>query len=403
MKQEYKILFVEDVPADAELMERELLNARIDFISKRVDSKEHFIEALAGFLPDIIISDNSLRQFDSLSAMKIIKEEKHEIPFLLIASELSDEYVAEYLKGGAYDYVLKTNLRRLPFSVKNALSKCRLQREKQIIEFEKEQLQKSNQESVSKNKDITDSILYAKGIQSALLPKPNYIHQHFPESFLITLPKDIVSGDFYWFSEYKGKTIVAVGDCTGHGVPAALISMIGYNMLNYIVNMLDITNPAHILKRLNFEIQEAFNQDEKEATIRDGMDIAICVIDKNNNLLEFAGANRPLYYVKNGELQIIKGDKKCIGGIWEDDNKRFIKHSIPIDSINSIYLFTDGFLDQFGGKFGKKFLSRRFQNLLSSVNGHIMNEQKEILMNALNDWKGDEEQTDDICVLGLRF
>jgi len=401
--QKSKILLVEDVPANAELMERELLIANIDFVSERVDSKEDYINALNNFSPDIIICDNTFTRFNSLSAINLLKEKKQNIPFLLITDSLSDGNTAECLNEGAYNYVLKSNLGRLSISVKNALSERMLQREKQNIEFINKQLQKSNQDADTKNKDITDSIMYAKKIQNALLPKQNYIHQYFPESFLINMPKNIVSGDFYWFSKLEEKFIVAVGDCTGHGVPAALISIMGYDKLNYIVNKMEITDAAQILNHLNSEIHEVFNQDDTETTIRDGMDIAICIIDMKNNILEFAGANRPLYYIKNNGLEIIKGDKKCIGGISDSADKSFTNHTIPIDSINSFYLFTDGFLDQFGSESGKKFLRKRFRNLLSSSYTHSMNDQKEILINTLKEWKGNEEQTDDICVLGLRF
>ncbi len=225
-------------------MERELRGANIQFVSQRVDCKKQFVEALTDFSPDLIICDHSLPQFSSDSAIKIAKEMNKNIPFLLATGTLTDSRAIEYLKDGAYDYVLKTNLARLPFAVKNALSKGELIQGKQHIEFENIQLQQNNRETVAKNKEITDSIIYAKEIQKALLPKQSTIQQHFPESFLINIPKDIVSGDFYWLAECNGKIIVAIGDCTGHGVPGALISIMGHNKLNYIVKVLGLTTPS---------------------------------------------------------------------------------------------------------------------------------------------------------------
>jgi serine phosphatase RsbU (regulator of sigma subunit) len=275
--------------------------------------------------------------------------------------------------------------------------------ENKNFEAKNQKIQKSNEEFTNKNKDMMDSINYAKEIQNAVLPKESYIQQFFSETFLINMPKDIVSGDFYWCSQSGSKFIVAVGDCTGHGVPAALISMMGYNKLNHIVNVIGLTKPSHILEQLDFEIREAFKKEDSEHVIPDGMDIAVCAIDRKNNTVEFAGANRPLYYLKNGALEIIKGSKKSIGGISEDIDKDFTNHLISKDTMDCIYLFTDGFMDQFGGVQGKKFLCKRFRELISSTHIYTMKEQKELLINALNDWKGDREQTDDICLLGIRF
>jgi serine phosphatase RsbU (regulator of sigma subunit) len=403
MEKRYKILFVEDVPSDVEFMERQLSRANIDFVSMRVDKEKDFLEALGNFSPDIIICDHSLPHFDSRIALEIMKETKQEIPFLLVTGTLSDEYAVECLKEGVFDYILKSNLARLPYVFNNALSKQNLVYENKIFEAKNQQIQKSNEEYTNKNKEMIDSINYAKEIQNAVLPKESYIQQFFSETFLINMPKDIVSGDFYWCSQSGSKFIVAVGDCTGHGVPAALISMMGYTKLNHIVNILGLTKPSHILEQLDVEIREAFKKEDNEHIIPDGMDIAICSIDRKNNTVEFSGANRPLYYLKNDNLEIIKGSKKSIGSISEDLDKDFKNHIISKDTMDSIYLFTDGFMDQFGGVQGKKFLCKRFRELLSSTHIYTMKEQKELLINALNEWKGEREQTDDICVLGIKF
>ena len=393
------ILFIEDVPSEVETMEIALRNANIEFSSMQVNSQNALTKALNDFPPDLIICGNNLTSCNSLSILKSLKATAPEIPFILTTNKLTDRNVDVCLHEGAYSYVLKSNLIRLAISAKNALSKTYLQLEIKNIETENKQLRKYDLE----HKDIDDSIKYAKQIQNALLPKESFIKQYFPESFLINMPKNIVSGDFYWISQLDDKIIVAVGDCTGHGVPAALISMVGYEKLNNIVNKSGVTVPAEILSRLNFEIQELFNNEDKETTIRDGMDIAICSIDKTNNTLIFAGAKRPLFYIRNNELEIIKGDRKCIGDVGAESGKDFTNHIIPLDSLNCIYLFTDGFIDQFGEAFGKKFLTKRFKNLLAKIQSLSMKVQKEVLLTTLHEWKCDEEQTDDICVLGLRF
>jgi serine phosphatase RsbU (regulator of sigma subunit) len=212
-------------------------------------------------------------------------------------------------------------------------------------------------------------------------------------------PKDIVSGDFYWVTEKAGKLFFAVVDCTGHGVPGAFVSIIGYNGLYRSVNEFGLTKPADILDKLTELVEETFGQNN-QTQINDGMDIALCSYDRNTRELEFSGANNPLYIISKGEFIEIKGDKQPIGAF--DHRKKFTNNMMTLKKDDSIYIFSDGYADQFGGAMKKKFKYNQFKTMLTGMNGTPMAEQKNILNNTITDWMGDLEQVDDICVIGVK-
>jgi len=251
-----------------------------------------------------------------------------------------------------------------------------------------------------KNKDITDSIKYAKRIQEAILPPDKLVQQYLPESFILYKPKDIVSGDFYWIEKAGDKILFAAVDCTGHGVPGAFVSIVGHNGLSRAINEFKITQPSLILDKLNEIVGETFRQEDNKE-VKDGMDIALCSIDFKNQTLEYAGAMNSLYIISNNELKEINADKQPIGAF--DNRKNFTNHSIKLKSGDHIYIFSDGYSDQFGGPKGKKFLYKRFQELLLSIHAKPMKEQKEILDKTIMDWKGNYEQLDDILVIGVKI
>lgn len=276
-----------------------------------------------------------------------------------------------------------------------------------------------------KNYQIQDSILYAKHIQTALVPDPEDVKAALPESFIFWQPKDIVSGDFYWYTQtaprpiyeetqtfegyqriFKGfdteKTVITAVDCTGHGVPGAFMSMLGANALNRIVEQEGITEADLILQHLHKNVQDALRQRTTEN--RDGMDIALCVIDKETKTVEFAGAKNPLFYIQNNELHQIKGDMMPIGGHhWEKQERMFTKHTIKVDQPTVFYMFSDGFRDQFGGPREKKFMLRPFKELLLRIHQLPFDEQHDELEKVLNDWKGYIPQTDDVIVVGFKM
>ena len=254
----------------------------------------------------------------------------------------------------------------------------------------------------TQNKEIKDSILYAKRIQEAILPSQDEISKAFPDSFVLFKPRDIVSGDFYWFSEKHGKLVIAVADCTGHGVPGAFMSMIGNTLLNEIVNEKEVIEPYHILFQLRENIMKCLKQTGAEGENKDGMDIALCVFDRTNLHLEFAGANNPLYLISEEELLEIKGDKQPIG-VYAGETKPFTNHLKVLKKGDCIYIASDGYADQFGGTNGKKFKYKQMKDLLVSSKNMSMQEQKIVLENNIEQWRGDLEQVDDILMLGIRI
>jgi tetratricopeptide (TPR) repeat protein len=252
-----------------------------------------------------------------------------------------------------------------------------------------------------KNKDITDSINYARQIQHAILPFEERINRVLNDYFILFKPKDIVSGDFYWFLEKENYIYMAVVDCTGHGVPGAFMSMIGSSVLGHVVSDKNILQPDLILNEVHKDIRKSLKQ--QETNNRDGMDIALIAYDKKNNTLEFAGAMLPLYIIQNGELKIVKGDKLPIGGIQTEEDRIFTKHSFDITENTTVYLSSDGYADQFGGEKGKKFMGTRFRELLLTNYTKPLNTQKETLNQAFESWKAAHEQVDDVTVIGIKF
>ncbi|MDX2301338.1 MAG: SpoIIE family protein phosphatase [Microscillaceae bacterium] len=270
------------------------------------------------------------------------------------------------------------------------------------IELQKSQLEVAFNEIDKKNKDITGSIRYAKRIQEAILPYSESIYKALDDSFIFYKPKDVVSGDFYWFAEKGYIKIIVAADCTGHGVPGAFMSMIGNSLLNQIVLERHIIEPAQILHDLDMGVVKALKQNDPKSKQSDGMDISICVLDTSTQQIAFAGANNSLFYVQKGQTQVLKADRKGIGGFRKGE-KRFTNHYLNIQENTYFYMTSDGFCDQFGGPEQKKFMKNRFRKLLEKVYYKSGVEQKTIFQQTLEDWKGKQRQVDDILVLGFRM
>jgi serine phosphatase RsbU (regulator of sigma subunit) len=261
------------------------------------------------------------------------------------------------------------------------------------VTFQKEEIE-------IKNKSITDNLNYARRIQSALLPDLHLIRKHLPDLSLVYFPKDIVSGDFYFFAHKNHHLVIAAGDCTGHGVSGAFMSMIGSSLLQQIVNERGVLDPSHILEQLNIAVIDTFRQTQSETN--DGMDIALCVIDQKTNELHFAGANRPLWLIRGELLQTYPPDKAPIGGLQMARDRSFHKTSINLLPGDTIYIFTDGYADQFGGDRGKKMMSAKFREFLITINNQTMEKQEDLLRKHFLDWKKDHEQVDDVLVIGFK-
>lgn len=250
---------------------------------------------------------------------------------------------------------------------------------------------------------IEDSIHYAKRIQTAILPTGAILNESLSgEHFVLYKPKDIVSGDFYWVARKDGKTILVVADCTGHGVPGAFMSMIGNTLLNKIINEYGVEHPNDILDRLREEVISALNQKGSDHESKDGMDLVLCSFDFESKSVEFAGAYNPVFQVRNHELIIHKGDKQPIGHFIAG-NRPFTNHTIAMESGDMIYMFTDGYQDQFGGPNDKKFMTKRFKKLLTDISHESCSDQKEILNNTIENWMVNTNQIDDILIIGIRI
>jgi serine phosphatase RsbU (regulator of sigma subunit) len=249
--------------------------------------------------------------------------------------------------------------------------------------------------------EVTDSIKYAKRIQEAILPPDALVKKELPNPFVLYKPKDIVSGDFYWMEKVNEKVYFAAVDCTGHGVPGAFMSIVGSNLLNQIVKQ--ESDPGEILNKLSKGIKDTLHQGVEEGSTKDGMDIALCSFDAKTNVLQYAGAYNPLYLVRKGELIETKADKFPIGGALEDsDSRQYTSHSVQLHKGDTIYIFSDGYADQFGGEKGKKFMVKQFRQLLLSIQNLSMEEQKTYLNNTIEAWRGKHEQVDDILIIGMR-
>ena len=259
-----------------------------------------------------------------------------------------------------------------------------------------------NEKKVSleiKNKEVNDSISYAKRIQNAILPPFEKLKNHFPDSLILYLPKDIVAGDFYWLEETNDSILFAVADCTGHGVPGAMVSVVCNNALNRAVNEYKITEPSLILNKTRELVTETFSKNTEH--IKDGMDISLISYNTANNQLTFSGANNGIYIIRNNALNHVKADKQPIG--IADTYTSYSSHEIKIEKNDCLFMFSDGFADQFGGENDKKLKSSNFKKLLLENHQLKMIDQKKELLNFFNKWKNQTEQLDDVCVVGIRF
>lgn len=289
----------------------------------------------------------------------------------------------------------KMRTRKLTFAKKQLEDK---------VEERTQELAKMNAELAEKNKGITDSIRYAKRIQEAILPPEKTVSRLLPNSFVLSKPKDIVSGDFYFIDEKGDEIIVAAVDCTGHGVPGAFMSIVGHNILNQALSQSKLITPSLLLDKLNKGVSETLKQTSYETKLRDGMDIALCTINFRTLELQFAGAYNPLFIVRGNELIERKGNIISIGSYTKTQQQQlYTNHVIQLQKDDTIYIFSDGYADQFGGSEGKKFKINKFKTMLLSFNGVSMEQQKNILEKSIEEWRGSLQQVDDILVIGIKI
>ncbi len=277
----------------------------------------------------------------------------------------------------------------------------------QITEQKKE-IEQQRDIVTNQKKKITDSIFYAQRIQNAVLPPAMKLEKVFPEHFILYRPRDIVSGDFYWMTEKDGILIIAADDCTGHGVPGAFMSMLGVAFLNEIVNKITFNkhirslNANEVLNQLRENVINSLHQSGKTTENKDGMDIALCIIDFENKQMQFAGAHNPVYIIRNAELKQIEADTMPIG-IYKTADISFTNHEIALEKDDLIYIFSDGYYDQLGGEKGFKIFSANFRKYLLEIHQQSLPEQKRLLEEYYDNWKGKREQVDDVLIIGFKF
>lgn len=261
----------------------------------------------------------------------------------------------------------------------------------------------TEEELKRKNLDITSSIITAQRIQKAILPPKHLIRKWFPETMVFLKPKDIVSGDFYWFNRKDHNMFFSAVDCTGHGVPGAFMSIVGYNLLNHAIKERLLTKPADILNYLNIAVNRMLKQGASKISGNEGMDLALCTFNFEKNILQYAGSRNPLYLFRKGKLIEIKGDNYSVGIFYDQKYRKFTNHEIEIQPNDRIYLFSDGFADQFGGNYRKKYMKKNFKRLLTEIQDLSLPEQKEKIIEEFNNWKGPFDQLDDVLVMGIRL
>jgi len=294
-----------------------------------------------------------------------------------------------------------------------------IREQKEEIESQRDEIEAQRDLVFAQKKEITDSIGYAQRIQAAILPNKSYLDQVIPEYFVLFKPRDIVSGDFYWIKEVGSSVVIVAADCTGHGVPGAFMSMLGITLLAEQLGDGKLEKPGDILGQLRAKVKQMLVQEGSIQEQKDGMDMAIAVIDKEKRKLQFAGAYNPLYLIRSKEnlgkekigteekvegdhsvLFELKGDKQPIGIHWEET--KFTTQDVSLKEGDSVYVFSDGYVDQYGGVHRKKFKTQKFKDLLLSVQAESMDKQKQLLENTFENWKGNIEQIDDVCVIGVR-
>lgn len=322
----------------------------------------------------------------SADSLKIAEEKK------VTAAQLKQEKTQRYaLYGGLALVALFAVFMFNRFRVTN--------RQKQIIEIKEQETQHQKKVVEEKNKEITDSITYAKRIQEAILPPQDFVNEFLPDNFILYKPKDLVAGDFYWMEVVDEKIFIAAADSTGHGVPGALVSVVCSNALNRALKEFNLTDTGKLLDKTRGLVLETFAKSSEQ--VKDGMDISLLCIDKKNSTAFWSGANNPLWKISTNNLSEIKADKQPIGKT--DQPKPFTTHSMQISSGEIFYLFTDGFADQFGGDKGKKFKYQQLKDLLVDINKKSLSEQHKILSEKFDAWKGKLEQVDDVCIIGIKI
>jgi len=392
---ETKVLVVDDLDINLKLLSEILKKNNISVTT--TNSGEEAIHLAHEINPDLILLDIAMPEKDGFDVCTELKNSSatNNIPIIFLTARNQTEDIVKGLEMGAVDYLTK------PYKSQELISRINthidLKKAKDIINNQNEELKQYNLQ-------LTKSLQYARHIQEKLLPKDRILQKYLDDYFIVYIPKHIVSGDFYWLTEQSGLVFLAVIDYTGHGMPGALMSMIGNTLLNEIIIKNKVHDPAQILHELNIEIIKTLNKGKEISEIdNEGMDISLCVIDKAKKKIKVSCANQDFFYIQNNKRHKIEGQIISIGRRFpENGNINFITHTIDISQPTFVYLFTDGYQDQFGGPENKKYQVNNLENLLFELHDLTLNEQKQLLQEQFMKWKMEAEQTDDILVIGFK-
>ncbi|MGC8802631.1 MAG: tetratricopeptide repeat protein, partial [Bacteroidales bacterium] len=350
-------------------------------------------------LKDSVLSEDYLRQMQENEAR--YENEKKENEIKLQKAELAKKDAESKRKSIFLLAVGLIALMVMGFSIIIFKQYAEKKKANILLAEQNEQIKKQRDQIFQQKKEITDSIHYASRIQRAVLPSPKVLEDYNIQYFILYKPRDIVSGDFYWISAKDSKIIVTAADCTGHGVPGAFMSMLGMALLNEITSKSEVTSAAQILDELRSLVIKSLHQSGSVEETKDGMDMALCVFDSDLKRVQFAGAFNPLYLVRGNELIEGPADRMPVG-FHDKQTTSFTNTEIPLQPGDTLYIFSDGYVDQFGGENGKKFMAKRFKQLLIDIHEKAMEEQKQILDVTITEWRGELDQIDDILVIGMR-
>jgi sigma-B regulation protein RsbU (phosphoserine phosphatase) len=386
---------------------------RRDYEVHLATSGQEGLDILKKHEVQVIITDQRMPEMTGIQFLeKIIPDYPDCIRMILTGFSDIEAIIQAINTGRVYRYITKPwSKEELKINIDKAIETYQLRRHnRQLIADLKEANQSLEQKVIertqkieSQNREITCSIQYASKIQNALLPPDDELGKVFQSFFILSKPKDIVSGDFYWHATRDDKTIIAVADCTGHGVPGAFMSLLGVSFMNEIISRTVIVRANEILNQLRGQLIKSLRQTGRNDETKDGMEIALCVIDFRKRKIQFSGAFRPLYFFRNGILNEIHGDTMPIGLYEEEEENSFTNKEVLFEKDDTIYMFTDGYLDQIGGQSRKTFRSNNFKKLLAEIHQYPLHQQKDILNKNLEEWQGDLDQVDDILVVGIKL
>ena len=361
---------------------------------------------------NLVITDQRMPE---MTGVEFLEKVKYQYPdcvrMIMTGFSDMDAIIQAINKGNIYRYITKPwNRAELKITIDSAFEVYHLKLQNRNLIADLKEVNQNLEKIVEQrthqieqqSRNITDSIQYASRIQSALMLPSEELDRLLPSHFILNRPKDIVSGDYYWVSHRNNRMIVAVADCTGHGVPGAFMSIMGINFLNEIVNKTEILKANEILNELREHLIRSLGQTGQRDETRDGMEMALCVVDLENYQLQFSGAFRPLYIFRNKELIEIKGDRMPIG-IYNEEEVSFTNKEMQVQDNDVFYLFTDGFVDQIGGPERKTFKTRKFKKLLREIHLKPLKEQKSILEKEHTAWRSEIEQIDDILIMGIKL